>query len=441
MRTIMNPVTSTQTSAQEKEKAFLPKELSYRRTAQKEGLAEGILTVIPAKTDGLRGYYLYWGDRKSQKLSDFTRIAALEAAGSDPYFYHFDPNLIVPEGAEKILVFPLIYNEDGSFREADCFAELSVDVNPFRPTSKKQYTFCVVTDTHVTADKNHFHNAHMANCFAEIIRRAPDAAGIMSTGDVTNHGYPDEWEQFRALWTEAQEKGLPPMLFAPGNHDMHFYKYNNELGYQTSFAQQKALFLQYTHTSGEELYHAETVAGHRFLFLGPERPINPGENECYLHITEKQFAWLEEQLDASDRAGEPAFLFLHQPMCETVSGSLSSVNPGIQSWHGVYEDARLRALTDRYPRLVMFTGHTHWKFDSLQPILPGNEKTASYVNAASVAYLWTDKNGNIEAARGEDPFGSEGYFVDVYPDGIVLRGYDYASQKWSATAQFLLELP
>ena len=117
------------------------------------------------------------------------------------------------------------------------------------------------------------------------------------------------------------------------------------------------------------------------------------------------------------------------------------MDPLIQRWHGVIEDAELRAVTDRFPGLVLFTGHTHWKFDSLQPFLPGNGKAASYINAAAVAYLWTDQNGTVESGGSVPEPGSEGLIVEVYRHFILLRGYDFAAGRWSASAQFRLDLP
>lgn len=102
--------------------------------------------------------------------------------------------------------------------------------------------------------------------------------------------------------------------------------------------------------------------------------MNSEENDCYVPISARQRAWLTAELEKAARQKALAFLFLHQPLRDTVSGSLCSVDPLVQSWHGVIEDAELRAVTDRFPGLVLFTGHTHWKFDSLQPFLPGNGK-------------------------------------------------------------------
>jgi metallophosphoesterase len=421
---------------------FLPIAVTYLRASGTSGTAEGELIITPASAERLRGYNLYWGSESENKLANFTKIAAIESDGSREIRYQFPDGLLIPEGAAKLLLFPLIYFPNTkTFYEADCFVSREVGAEPFRSKKEKRCTFVVVTDLHITADPAHAHNVHLTNCFSEIVRLAPEALGIMCAGDTTNHGYPEEWERFTALWEKAIQTGLPPMYFAVGNHDIHFYKYQNELGFQTDFETQKATFLRYTHTDSADFYHYNMIEGRYFIFLGPDRTIDPGECDCYVHISEKQQKWLTALLEEAWRQNAPAYLFLHQPLRETVSGSLCSLNPSIQSWNGVIEDAALRAITDRFPNLVMFTGHTHWKFDSIQPVLPGRGKTCSYVNAASVAYLWTDKNGTLENENDSPELGSEGLFVDEYDDFILLRGYDFAAGKWSASAQFLLETP
>ncbi|MFR1517765.1 MAG: metallophosphoesterase family protein [Clostridia bacterium] len=421
--------------------AFLPAAVTYMRLSKEYGSAEGEVTIVPAPGKELKGYHLYWGDRNSNKLPDFTKIAAIESAAEEIHF-RFPEGLLIPEPAEKLLVFPVLYDSEKKFfYEADCSAAVEIGAEPFRVREQERCTFAVITDLHVTVDPEHPHNKHLENCFSEIIRRAPQALGVMCIGDTTNHGYVEEWERFTALWNAAAQKGLPPLYFAVGNHDMHFYKYNGELGYQTNFETQKKAFLRYTHTDSDNFYHYNIIDGKYFIFLGPDRSIEPGESDCDVHISERQRTWLTGLLEEAASREAPAFLFLHQPLLETVSGSLRSVDPVGQVWNGVIEDEALRAITDRFPQLVMFTGHTHWKFDSLQPILPGHGKRASYVNAASVAYLWTDKNGNIENENHAQELGSEGLLVEEYDKFILLKGYDFAAGKWSASAQFLLRKP
>ena len=419
-----------------------PKNVRYQRTAAVEGCAGGVLTFTPVPAEKLRGFNIYWGNASGEKLEDYTKIATVAHRGVEEVQYFLQDGLLIPEGAESFLIYPVVSAEDGTFfYEAEECAAAPLHAAPFKNPKERQYRFCVITDTHVTTDAKHPHNIHLENCFSELLKRAPDSIGIFSTGDTTDHGLPEEWDTFQAILQDASSRGLPPVYFAVGNHDLHFYKYHNELGYQTSFETQKQLFLKYTKTNAETFYHYEVIQGLYFIFLGPDRPIHPGENECYVHISEEEQAWLKNTLEQAAASGRPIFLFLHQSLLETVSGSLRTYDSKSQVWNGVSEDEALRKIVDRYPNLVMFTGHSHWRFDSKQPALFGNGNGANFVNASSVAYLWTDDNGTIENENNSPELGSEGYIVEGYPDYILLRGYDFAAKKWSATAQFYLAVP
>ena len=80
----------------------------------------------------------------------------------------------------------------------------------------------------------------------------------------------------------------------------------------------------------------------------------------------------------------------------------------------------------------MFSGHTHWNLDSYQPILFGNLQGASYVNCSSVGYVWNDEDK-------QEP-GSEGIFVEVYEDYVLVKGREFVDRKWIANAQFVFPI-
>ena len=96
------------------------------------------------------------------------------------------------------------------------------------------------------------------------------------------------------------------------------------------------------------------------------------------------------------------------------------------------QDEELREILDAYPNVLLFTGHTHWHFNTTQPMLYGNGKTANYFNSASIGYLWNDED--------EEVVGSQGYYVEVYENGIYVRGRDFANSLWTPAAQFFIPL-
>ncbi|RJE82802.1 hypothetical protein D3P07_26190 [Paenibacillus sp. 1011MAR3C5] len=112
---------------------------------------------------------------------------------------------------------------------------------------------------------------------------------------------------------------------------------------------------------------------------------------------------------------------MHQPLKNTVAGSYEE-----QQWHGVEEDVGLRAVLAGYPQAILFSGHTHWELEAGHTYYDGVGKLPAMVNAVSTAYLWTDEDQHKD--------GSQGLFVNVYEDRVVVRGRDFERSDWVESA-------
>ncbi|MFC4101303.1 metallophosphoesterase family protein [Paenibacillus xanthanilyticus] len=271
--------------------------------------------------------------------------------------------------------------------------------------------FQVITDTHVTTDAQHVHNRNFERALLDIAALEPGSIGIMHVGDITDHGWEAEYVEMARIWAQCREQGLSvPIRFAHGNHDLFGGKAEAQL----------ERFRRYTGMPGP--YHAHEVGGYRFLFLGSEQ-VEP-ERKDFAYLSGEQLAWLDVQLRGANEE-KPVFVFLHQPLKNTVSGSLEA-----QGWHGVIQDEELHAIVSRYPQVMLFSGHTHWELEAPHALHIGGGHGPAMLNAASVGYLWTDED--------EHKAGSQGYFVDVYADRVVVRGRDFAGGRWVDEAAFEL---
>jgi Predicted phosphohydrolases len=269
--------------------------------------------------------------------------------------------------------------------------------------------FQVITDTHVTADPEHTYNRNLGRALEDIKRQAPDSDGIMHVGDITDHGHMEEYAEFQRIWRE-HGTGLPVSYFASGNHDVSMGHWPARLG----------AYLDATKMSGP--YHDHWVKGYHFIFLGSEQEI-----ELFAYLSETQLSWLDAKLSEGSDAARPAFVFLHQPLKDTVAGSYES-----QKWYGVVQDEALKDVLSKYRHAILFTGHTHWELGALNTMYDGHDRLPIMFNAASVAYLWTDED--------EHKDGSHGLFVDVYADRVIIRGRDFASGMWLENARFECEI-
>ncbi|MEK4513925.1 metallophosphoesterase [Paenibacillus sp. FSL H8-0122] len=274
-------------------------------------------------------------------------------------------------------------------------------------------TFQIITDTHVTADPEHEYNQNFGRALQDLALHAQGSSGIMHIGDITNNGFPEEYEEVQRI-LEQHQASLPQIRYTLGNHDVGLGHWDSRLAMYTS------------RMGMPGPYHDHWIGGYHFIFLGTEEGL-----QTFCSLSDGQLQWLDRKLGeqaAASAQDQPVFLFLHQPLKDTVAGSLES-----QEWYGVTQDQELRTILSRHPQTLLFTGHTHWELEVGNTMYPGNGQTATMFNAASVAYLWTDAD--------EHKSGSQGYYIEVYADKVLVRGRDFTTGTWIEAAQYEVAYP
>ena len=119
---------------------------------------------------------------------------------------------------------------------------------------------------------------------------------------------------------------------------------------------------------------------------------------------------------------------MHQGMKNTVSGTSDS-----EAWWGINDDEKLRELLKEYPNVFFFTGHTHSTMNWPNSMYGGG-KNAALFNTGSVADLWISNYNST----GEMLEGSQGLYVQVYGETVLVRGRDFETGEWVASAQFVV---
>ena len=274
-----------------------------------------------------------------------------------------------------------------------------------RVLQKPLLSFQVITDTHIRADASHIYNLNLVRALEDIAANGRGSAGIMHIGDITDHGLPEEYAEWKRIWNSASGT-LPPLYLTMGNHDVGFGEWEANLG----------RYFEETGTASS--YHDHWIDGYHFIFMGTEEGM-----EIFCSLSDEQLNWLDGKLGEDASPDRPVFLFLHQPLKDTVAGSLEE-----QKWYGVVQDTELKAILARHPQAVLFTGHTHWEMEAPRNYFDGEKRLPAMFNAASIAYLWTDED--------EAKAGSQGYYVEVYPDYVQVRGRDFTSGKWIDAARY-----
>lgn len=386
-----------------------PRQIRYHHAGKYRGYADGAVAVTPPENaEGLTGYRLYWGDAAGP-LPEYTGIPIPADDADGQTIRELNENTMIPCGATRLYAFAVY--DDSTESPDGVYTELKKDAAAVE--EQPLYSFQVLSDTHITADSNHLHSQHLRMALEDIRNTDPDSVGIFHVGDVTDNGEAAQYMEYSRVVNSV--KDIPYIYCVPGNHDLRNQTYDMAL----------ERFLE--NTNAPSGYYSKKVGDATYIFLTSQDLDNWALDRSSAHLRNDQLAFLKAELAKAADGMKPIFVFLHQPLYNTVSGSL----PG-QNWHGVDRDAELREILRQYPQVVFFTGHTHWELDAKSAMYAGKGVDATMFNDAAVGYLWTDDDTEKE--------GAQGFYVEVYADRLLVRGRDFVAGKWVSGAQFIVDL-
>lgn len=392
--------------------------------------------------ESLKTYKLYWGD-KNGIFDDYLPLGSTDApTAGESVTYEIDNGIAIP--AEATHIWVLGYTKRGS--EPLMKAKTSIPKNA-KKTSEKLYEFQVFSDyqTQRTNDSYEMNQRTIA-AFADIKSISPQTSMVINNGDVVEWNAENLYRQFFKDAQKGYGGDLPQMYFTLGNHELTQADIKTPGDYETDVTLWNKYTSEYNGTN--DIYFSKVINGSYFIFLGPIELVNSAKHSSLGYVDARlghdQIVWLEATLKEAAKTGKPIYTFMHQPLEETVSGSL--YEEYMQEWFGItkkdsvtgeWENDELRSLFDQYPQLLHFTSHTHWHLESTQAWLPGNGEKANYFNTASVGYLWQG------TGSGSNYDGGEGLFVEVYKDYVLVRGRHFnigedAKNQWIASAQFVV---
>lgn len=394
-----------------------PVSAGYRAENDTDGYATGTVTVkMPMSETQNRSIVMYWANADG-KLAGYTALGRFKVTGETTEFT-FGQNVLIPEGATRLLVYAM---NDGTGEVSPSCAAIDLPKNAAHqmPTEKSLGELFIMSDIHITLNTAHTHNQNFAHMLSDVASLNKDALGIFVVGDMADTGNEQEYKNMVELYTAAGD--VPPIFLAVGNHDLS----------SLPFDQANALFLKYA-TLPDGSHPTDTsydfwLGGYHFIFLGTDHAA--GVHSSFERAT---MTWLEEKINENRDPARPVFLFLHQSLSNTVSGSL----PG-EGWSGVNNENMLRKALEDYPEVMLFNGHSHWTMDSVGNMFEGDEKLPCRIfNCASVAYLWS----GYRIVSGEHLNGSQGYMVKLYDGKLYVLGRDFAKGEWISSAQYCIEL-
>ncbi|MFC4971080.1 metallophosphoesterase family protein [Paenibacillus sp. GCM10023248] len=298
---------------------------------------------------------------------------------------------------------------------------------------KPQLSFPVISDIHVQSwDEQSQHK--FAAALRDLNELNPNSDLLVINGDLTNGMSSDYDKLDELLKANPHPKNLALTI---GNHEFYqaWYDANDAWNADTfpNKETEQASIHRFLQLTGEQqVYYDRNMKGYHFIFLGSEQYRQSNEaNLEDAYLSPKQLDWLRTKLKEDVDAAKPVFVFLHQPLPYSVAGTHFCCTNN----RAVVQHEELKRILSDYPQVIFFSGHTHWEL-KLKDTLVRDPFTM--VNSSSVHQPWTDDGHGGETALG--PNESEGLYVEVYKDKILIKGRDFYRHHWIQEAQFTVAL-
>ena len=384
--------------------------LTYEFTDKNtRGRAGGTLTVKkPSAT--CDSFSFYWADAQG-KLAGYAELRNAKRSG-DTGVYVIPETVMIPLGATQVLAYEVTGNVEAG---VPC-ATFDLPTNKLTQQEKPVFTFVAASDYQMTNDGTGYYGYNVGDklrkTFDDINTNAPDAAAIVCAGDVTQGGATVQYNLVKSI---VESKGLAnKMYYTTGNHDL----------YQSDGPANFKAFTGYN-----SLYNKFDIKGYTFITLSNSKT---GGNNSTLGA--EQINWLDEQLQSVPKS-QPVFIINHQTVQNTVNGSLPG-QWGYQSSNGITDEAALLAVMNKYPNIVYISGHTHVVVSGGNSLYDGKGLKPSYINDGAIADVEREECPTPD----EHLNGAQGLYIDVYRDKLVIRGRDFANEKWIPTGTMLLDM-
>lgn len=313
-------------------------------------------------------------------------------------YSHFIKENVAPKGARQIEV----HNDKG----------VKVGVIPlgglaFPQAGERLFSFLLLSDVHVV------YNTAEADLRRALTYAANnnDISFTCIAGDLTDKGTTEQLTIFTNVVTECANG--KPVYACAGNHEYYTTTSNSYLE-------------QYT---GHPLCYSFTRGDHVFLMVG----VSSGTvGEIFAN---NQLQWLYEQLEVNR---DKHCWIIEHILCPEGSGDILALYP-YSKLTGT-EGQSFKSLLKHYKNAIYVHGHSHMQFSMQQYGMTANYDKVFGVHSIHVPSCAVPRKPSADAPTYETYYeGSEGYVVDVYENGIHLRGRDFVKGEFLPIASYWLD--
>lgn len=331
-------------------------------------------------------------------LESYSKIITLNSGKS---FDKFNDLNVAPLNATKIVGVDVTNN---------IISEQKLPASLKSNLGNKLYTVGVLSDIHIDAYGEDYGDSQNDFKNALDFYNNNNVDFIVINGDLVNEGYEVDYQKYVEL-VNNYSNGIPIKTIR-GNHECYY-----DGGYNAS----NTRFDDYI---GEANYYEYIRDNDVYLFLSCMK--EAGDN-----LNSVQTNWLSQKL--AEHIDKRVFLFTHYAYGEVGTvGELFDKTP--------MSNSVFLSLIEQYKNVIYFSGHTHTNFEAQTLNEYANIKKADKIcNRVHISSLARPRVYDGSSFV-NTPAGAEGYLMEVYDNGILLKGYDFVTNKLIAIAQYFMEV-
>ena len=239
----------------------------------------------------------------------------------------------------------------------------------------ERLTFGVISDIHFDNGVGEGAMVKVPKALKNLTSQAQfDALAIV--GDLADAGRADQYELLTSVFNDKANfaKPIGDLLFMMGNHD--HANGNGVANYQNGLS---------VFNGGEPypMHQYKVIKGYPFITVSM---LSSGGTSAYPDELKEQLdAWLTQA--TLECPGKPIFVFTHVPPQWSVYGSWPEFENG-----STWGTNRLNSVLNKYPQVVMFSGHSHYPVGDPRSIHQGanpqspRQNYYTVINTGSTTY-------------------------------------------------------
>ena len=342
--------------------------------------------------------YTLWYENASGQLRNYEKICTLTVSNEESPIY----TGLIPENCAPMEALVIgVYNSQDERVGGILLGNLEKDLG------SKLYSFGALSDVHM----GYSTSAEDFSKALQFLINDQWAEFVCISGDITGSCADEELQAYRQVVSEFTHTA--PVYAIRGNHDSPEYRKGDV-----------------TDLFDMPLYYSFQHEDDVIIMMGISSERADGL------FSREEMQWLYETLE--ENKNRRCFIFQHVRPINSSGNAMGLYT--FDLWGGA-EQTLFDQILEHYPNVTLFHGHTHLEF-SLQEY----DEIANYTNkdgyhSVHVPSVTVPRTGTSDgpASRMELYYESQGYLVDVYENGIMLRGRDFIQDQYLPIALYYLD--